>query len=346
MNAARDPVVWAGSGSIDAADHVIALSERWSAPIIVTHSAKRRWPNLEHALVIPYPPHEPAVAGLIAASDTMLVVGSDLDAMMTRTFDLQLPPNIVRVDIEQRDAADYYATEVFLQGNANQLIPLLNSKLDVRQHGGGERVRACLVNVRKDLLTAGADNEQATAFLEALDVMQDDAVVVCDMAIAGYWAVGYLRPRRRQILYPIGWGTLGFGLPAAIGAAVARPDRRVVVVCGDAGFLYSTGELATIVENRLAITIVVVDDDGYGMLRYAGSRSFARTFAMDLSSPDFVALGRSFGLSSETASTTADLATLLTRGPNEPPNLVHFRAVFTPPRMALLAQSNSTAAST
>ena len=96
----------------------------------------------------------------------------------------------------------------------------------------------------------------------------------------------------------MGWGTLGFALPASIGAACAGAGRAVVV-CGDGGMLFSVGELATIAQEELPITIVVQTDGGYGMLRYDEERMYDRTFAVDLQPPDFPRLAGAFGVPAE-----------------------------------------------
>jgi acetolactate synthase-1/2/3 large subunit len=114
------------------------------------------------------------------------------------------------------------------------------------------------------------------------------------MAIAGYWTAGFLPATRpRSFAYPLGWGTLGFAFPAAIGAAAS--GRRAVVVCGDGGFLFAPGELATAVQEKLPITILCVDDGGYGMLRFDARERYGREFASDLTSPDFVKVAAAFG---------------------------------------------------
>jgi acetolactate synthase-1/2/3 large subunit len=96
----------------------------------------------------------------------------------------------------------------------------------------------------------------------------------------------------------MGWGTLGFGFPAAIGAALAH-DGPTIAVCGDGGFLFACGELATVAQERPRLVTVIVDDGGYGMLRWdQDARGDARS-GVDLHTPDFVALARSFGVRAE-----------------------------------------------
>jgi acetolactate synthase-1/2/3 large subunit len=124
--------------------------------------------------------------------------------------------------------------------------------------------------------------------------------VVTDMCLPGYWLSGYWHPSQpRKLAYPLGWGTLGFGFPASVGAALAGAGPTVCV-CGDGGFMYACGELATVVQERIPLTIVLVDDGGYGMLRFDQVQSGETPFGVDLVTPDFVALANSFGVPAET----------------------------------------------
>jgi acetolactate synthase-1/2/3 large subunit len=120
------------------------------------------------------------------------------------------------------------------------------------------------------------------------------------MCLPGYWLAGYWRvPGPRKLAYPLGWGTLGFGFPAAVGAALAGAGPTVCV-CGDGGFMYACGELATVVQERIPMTIVLVDDGGYGMLRFDQRLSGEEPFGVDLLTPDFAALAGSFGVPATT----------------------------------------------
>jgi thiamine pyrophosphate-dependent acetolactate synthase large subunit-like protein len=143
-----------------------------------------------------------------------------------------------------------------------------------------------------------ADEPGAAQLLEVMErALPEETVVVADMCIPGYWLGGYRRvPLPRKLAYPVGWGTLGFGFPASIGAALAGAGPTVCVM-GDGGFMYACGELATVVEARVPVTIVLVDDGGYGMLRFDQRRAGDEPFGVDLVRPDFLELAASFGLS-------------------------------------------------
>jgi len=122
------------------------------------------------------------------------------------------------------------------------------------------------------------------------------AVVLADMAKPGYWLGGYYVPAGpRAMQYPMGWGTLGFALPASVGAAYGS-DAPVLAVVGDGGIAFALGELATLVQERLDVTVLVFEDGGYGMLAFDQDRAGEHHRGVDLVNPDFVALAGAFGI--------------------------------------------------
>jgi acetolactate synthase-1/2/3 large subunit len=145
--------------------------------------------------------------------------------------------------------------------------------------------------------SVAADDPDAAALLDVFGrALPDDAIVVADMCIPGYWLGGFWPvPGPRQLAYPMGWGTLGFGFPASLGAALSGAGPAVCVT-GDGGFLFACGELATAAQERIPVTIVLVDDGGYGMLRFDQERVGDQPFGVDLARPDFEALAQSFGV--------------------------------------------------
>ena len=167
--------------------------------------------------------------------------------------------------------------------------------------------------------------------LDALErALPDDAVVVADMCVAGYWYGGYGRvPRPRGLAYPVGWGTLGFGFPAALGTSLS--DRPTVAVVGDGGFLFACGDLATAAQERLPVTVVLVDDGGYGMLRYDFVKDGETPVGTELEPPDFVALAAAFRVAAREV-TVDGLTDAVREGiASGVPNLVVLKAVLDPP---------------
>jgi acetolactate synthase-1/2/3 large subunit len=331
LNASKLPVIWAGGGVISsgASDDLVAVAELLDAPVVTTFAGKGAVPP-EHPLALGFPPHQPEVTRLISNADAVLVVGSDLDGMNTQGWRLRLPKPRVVINIVSEDLRRNYAAQIPIESDAKAALSALAPSLAAKKRKGASRV-AQVRRAAQRSLRASKEFRQPYAFVGRLeDAVPDDAIVVADMAIPGYWAAAYYAaPGPRTFAYPLGWGTLGFALPAAIGAAAS--GRRTVVVTGDAGFLFAPGELATAVQERLPIAVVVVDDGGYGMLRFDELERFDQTFAADLATPDFVALARSFGVKGRKTSPESvdrDLAWALKQNG---PALLHLEAAWAPP---------------
>ena len=137
----------------------------------------------------------------------------------------------------------------------------------------------------------------------------------------------------RTFLYPTGSAVLGYAVPAAIGAKLARPERAVVAVAGDGGFMFSVAELATAVKYRLPIVFLVVNDDRYGAIKYLQQRMFeGRWGETELANPDFPALARAFGARGERLATVGALPAAIGRAlAADGPTLLELRMTIEPP---------------
>jgi acetolactate synthase-1/2/3 large subunit len=217
--------------------------------------------------------------------------------MNTQNWLQPQPPRIVAINVDEDDARKNYEVDVFVEGDAARVTADLAGRLEPR--GGLDELAARLHHLRA-VACEGLD-PRAMRFLDALSfALPDDAVVVADMCIPGYWIGGY-HPfhHPRKLLYPVGWGTLGFAFPASLGAALAGAGP-CVAVCGDGGFLFACGELATVAQEQIPLTVVIVDDGGYGMLRYDQDLAGSERFGVDLLTPDFEAMARAFGIRAQT----------------------------------------------
>jgi thiamine pyrophosphate-dependent acetolactate synthase large subunit-like protein len=296
---AERPLIWAGGGALrsQAGPEVAMLAERLAAPVIETYQA-RGLLGPDHACSVGLPPHVRQVGELWDDADVVLAIGTDFDGMSTQNWRQPAPPRLITINVDGQDAAKAYPVEVNLVGDATRTAGALVSRVPAREgmEALEERLTAMRAEVRADLL---AEQPDAVAFLDAFAGAVGDAVVVVDMCIPGYWLGAFHAvPRPRRLAYPVGWGTLGFGFPAALGSALAGVGRAVSV-SGDGGFLFACGELATMAQERIPLTAVIVDDGGYGMLRYDQVQAGDATFGVDLHTPDFVALARSFGVEAE-----------------------------------------------
>ena len=304
---AARPVVWAGGGALrsGAQEQVGALAERLGAPVLTTYMA-RGLLGTEHPCAVGLPPHLPAAGRLWDEADVVVSIGTDFDGMMTQNWAMPQPPKLVSINIDADDAAKNYKPDALLLGDAAEVTARLVERVAPRN--GLDQLRERLDAVRAEALAElEREHPDEMRFLSVFaDAVPADAVVVADMCIAGYW-LGALHPvsAPRKLAYPMGWGTLGYGFPLSIGSALAGTGP-VVSVSGDGGFLYACGELATVAQERIPLTAVIVDDGGYGMLRFDQRHRGEPTFGVDLATPDFEALARSFGIEAETVEGLGD----------------------------------------
>jgi thiamine pyrophosphate-dependent acetolactate synthase large subunit-like protein len=331
LSKAERPLVWAGGGALrsGAGEAVAAVAERLAAPVFTTSMA-RGLLGANHPCAVGLPPHLPAAGRLWDEADAVLAIGTDFDGMMTQNWAMPPPRHLVAINVDAADAAKSYEPELVLVGDAAPVTAALAERLEPRPPIGKEleRLRAsALAELERD---HPEEMRFVAAFREAVPA---DAVVVADMCIPGYW-LGALHPVAgpRRLAYPMGWGTLGYGFPLSIGSALAGTGP-VVCVCGDGGFLYACGELATVAQERIPLTVLIVDDGGYGMLRFDQRHSGDPTFGVDLVTPDFEAMARSFGIEAETVEGLGgEFARALARQTAvEAPTVLVARAALEPP---------------
>jgi acetolactate synthase-1/2/3 large subunit len=152
----------------------------------------------------------------------------------------------------------------------------------------------------------------ALGFFQGISAaMPRDGVLLLD-SLVGLW-LDRLHPAYgpATVRMPFGTGTLGFGVPAAIGAKLARPEREVVVVAGDGAFLYNPQELATMLLNRQKLTVIIANDGLYGAIKHTMAERFGRATAFELANPDFVRRGEAFGMRARRLSSADEVGAAL-----------------------------------
>jgi acetolactate synthase-1/2/3 large subunit len=297
LERARRPLIWAGGGALQsgAGETVARLAERLVAPVMLTFSARGLVPP-GHPCLLEASPHVPEVGALWDEADVVVGIGSDFDGMMTQGWKQPQPPHLVAINVDATDASKNYRPDLVIESDAKPAVEALTAGL--RERGGLDSLERRLRDLNRGVRERiAAEEPEASAFLAALEAaLPDDAVVVCDMCIPGYWLGGFHRtPAPRKLSYPLGWGTLGCAFPQGLGAALAE-SGPAVTISGDGGFLYACGELAAAKQEDIPLTAVIVDDGGYGMIRYDQDLHGDPREGVDLTNPDFVALAASFGV--------------------------------------------------
>jgi thiamine pyrophosphate-dependent acetolactate synthase large subunit-like protein len=331
---AERPLIWAGGGAMraGAGEAVGELARKIAAPVITTYQAAGLL-GADHPCDTGLPPFVPECGELWDDADLVIAIGSDLDGTSTQNWAQPQPRRMLAINVDADDAMKNYRPDVVLVGDARVVTDAVAEA--VPENSGVSALASHLEQLREQTWLRLDDEEpRATEFLRSVArALPDDAVVVCDMCIPGYWLGGFYRPAApRHLLYPLGWGTLGCAFPQALGASLAGRGPTVSF-SGDGGFLYAVGELATVAQEQLPLTAVIVDDGGYGMLRYDQKVKGDPTYGVDLKTPDFEALAKTFGIKAETVDGLGDeFGAALAQNARDPePSVLIAKAAIDPP---------------
>lgn len=323
LRAARRPALVLGGGARGAAAECLALAEELAAPVVTTANGKGIVAET-HPLALGVSLHSPAVQEWLADRDAVLAVGTELaESDLWSAGPPALNGTLLRVDLDPAQLYGGLRTAHPLLGDAALAVRAL---LDSCRHPGpgttprparADAARAEVVRLRglRDAETAERDARWLPFLRAVRSVLAPDAILTSDSAQCCYYgALPHLPlgPEGRY-LHPTGFGTLGYALPAAIGAKTAAPGREVVALSGDGGFQFSVQELATAVQERLTLPVVVFDNGGYGEIRDEMTARGDTPTAVGLSPVDLPALARAYGGRGERADTPAALADALTR---------------------------------
>ena len=294
---ASRPLVWAGGGiaTPEAAAALLRVVERLGAPVMTTQKGKGAIPS-DHPLHIGNWANEPPVRELIATCDLVLAVGTRFSYFPTGGWDLRLPERIVQIDIDPAELGRNYPIEVGVEGDALVALSAIESELDLLDHEPmpwrEDEVRVVLATVRAAL----GDHIEIDVLDQLRTALPPESLVFNDPTSIAFWARSlWETDRPRTWFVPSGFGTLGFALPAAIGAKVARPETPSVAIIGDAGVMFTIQDLMTAVEHRIPAVIVIFNDRGYGVERRHQDHLYGRRSGVDVIPPDFVALAAAFG---------------------------------------------------
>jgi acetolactate synthase-1/2/3 large subunit len=309
------PALWAGGGVLrsGAGPELGSLARALGAPVFMTCGGKGAIPADDPLAVDYWLPAEPA-RGLLAASDLLLAVGTRFTSMATGGWTLPLP-RLVQIDIDPGELGKNYPLELGLAGDARTVLRQL---VDAAPPGGFSPRASRAPGVTR--VRTAVEAEARRRFPDSLGLLaairsaaSREAVVVCDITTLGTLARRYFPVYEpRTFICPLGFGTLGSAYPLALGAKAGRPDRPVVAICGDGGFLFNAQELATAVQCGLDVVVVLVNDGGYGAIRdWQRRHAGGRFVGVDLHTPDFVGLARSFGAEAVRAETVDAVGPLL-----------------------------------
>jgi 5-guanidino-2-oxopentanoate decarboxylase len=300
-----------GGGARSAAAECRELAERLGAPVVTTANGKGIVSE-SHPLSVGVALHSPAVQRWLADRDVVVAVGTELAESDFWRQPTRLGRVLVRIDIDPGQMYSAQTADISLVTDARAGLRQLLGRLPARRRPRHARAQAAargLIDARD--APDRARDSRWVPYLRALrQVLAPDAIITSDSAMCCYYgALPHLPlgPEGR-FLHPTGFGTLGFALPAAVGALAAAPGRQVLALSGDGGLQFTIQELGTVADCGRPLPIVVFDNGGYGEIRAEMAERQQVPQPADLKTPDLAQISRAYGGHGGTVRSPAELA--------------------------------------
>ena len=301
INRADQVSVIVGGGAVDAKVEVRELVEKISAPTVQTCAGKgvvSDKSDLSFGARI----HFENVRQYIEESEIVIALGTQLAPTDLWENPLNLTGKLIQVDVTNDAFYRNVPADLGIKGDCKEVIKEILPLLEKKNKINVEK----LDNIKLDAINSGpsvtGNEETFEMAVEVLnvfrDVLKDDETLIADMTTPAYIAISeYETYDSRSFFHPIGFGTLGYSLPAAIGAKLAKPKKNLIALIGDGGFQFTMQELVVACEQKLSIPIVVWNNDGYGEIkRNEAAMGFDDFIAVDNQNPDFMKLADAYGI--------------------------------------------------
>ncbi|MEX2314633.1 MAG: thiamine pyrophosphate-dependent enzyme, partial [Thermomicrobiales bacterium] len=314
---ASKPLIYVGGGAVDASAAVSEIASMLGAPVICSIMGKGVVSDdhpygLGHAWD-PWGRANPADE-LLTACDAVLVLGSKLGAQETNFWKMPLPETMVRVDIDPLELELNYANPTV--GIAADVGATVDGLVEALRQRGSLTLGTSAGEVdqyRRRIRAAGEDETYHPYVVAIRDALPREGIIVQDMTMMSYrMNDAFPTYQPRSYLFPSSYGTLGFSVPAAIGAKIGKPGAPVVAVVGDGGFQFTMQEVATAIQFSVTLPIVIFNDSTYTAVEQAMKHEFdGRTMATDLVNPDYVKLADAYGIAGVRAESPSELGSAI-----------------------------------
>ena len=332
LAASERPIVLAGNGVLrrGASPELRALARGLHIPVAATFMGKGAMDDRSHLslMAVGLQARDHVLSGFDRA-DIVVCIGYDLVEYAPSSWNPGKRKRIIHIDTQPAEVDAAYRPEVELVGDIDGTLRRLLAALLPHGIGGrdaGERhaSREVLVHadLRTQLLAELGEHEANSAWpitpqraiADLRRALDPHDIVVSDVGAHKVWVARlYQAYEPNTVIISNGFAAMGIAIPGAIAAALVHPDRKVVALCGDGGFLMNSQELETATRVGANITVVIWRDDGYGLIDWKQRNEFGRPFGVEFGNPDFVAYAKSFGMAAFRPETAADLYPTLMR---------------------------------
>lgn len=308
LKGSRRPVILAGGGAISsgAGEALQRLAEYLQAPVLTTSEGKGALSDRHDlALGALRLRHDSITGDYLKETDVVLAVGTRLASP-----EILSGQTVVQIDVDPAEIGRNYPKTVGLVGDAKKTLESLYDAVSVLvpARSGHEKDIAAIKEARRN--SDHARQQPLAGFVSAIrNAVPDDGIIICGMTQVGYFSRSYFPVYHGGTFFTSSYfGNLGYAYPTALGAKVARPDKAVVAISGDGGFMYNVQELATAVQQKINAVVIVFNDSAFGnVLRDQRDRFKGRVYGSELHNPDFMTLAKAFGVRGARATNAEEL---------------------------------------
>jgi acetolactate synthase-1/2/3 large subunit len=309
---ARYPLVMAGNGVVRARadDELVAFAEKLKIPVATTFMAKGSIP-FSHELslgTVGLQSHDYVACGFDRA-DVVICVGYDMIEYHPHLWNKENTTKIIHIDLSPAEVDEHYILECGVVGDIGAALNGIAAEAMPRSESQAISLRETIV----EELNKHAENDAfpmvpQRIILDLRKALEVDDIVVSDVGAHKMWmARMYQAERPNTCIISNGFASMGIGLPGAIAAKLAYPQRTALTVTGDAGFLMNSQEIETALRIGVAIIILVWNDSKYGLIKWHQDRRFGRDTQIDFNNPDLVKYAESFGARGYRVESAGDL---------------------------------------
>ena len=312
LSSAKHPVIIAGNGVIryNASDELVRFAEAINAPVATTFMAKGVMPS-SHPLsigTVGLKAHDLVAFG-IEEADLVLCIGYDMVEYEPQHWNPEAKARIIHIDGSPAEVHTNYILEMGMVGDLKDSLSRL---ADRAEDNPDNKVTPLHETIMSELNAHGGDGgypvKPQKIIYDLRQAMDPEDIVISDVGAHKMWMARMFQAERpNTCIISNGFASMGIALPGAIAAKLVYPERNILAVCGDSGFLMNNQELETAIRLKLNITVLIFNDNKYGLIEWHQLREYGRESHVATGNPDFKMFAESFGAKGYKVEKTEDL---------------------------------------
>jgi len=322
ISAAKHPLIMAGNGVIrgKASSALTAFAEKLNIPVANTFMAKGVLPY-SHPLslgAVGLQAHDYVSCGFSRA-DVIICIGYDIVEYHPHLWHKEKNRKIIHIDLSPAEVDEYYIVETGVMGDISDALDAIGEKATRHDNDYGDTLHEVLVTeIEKYANDTGFPVKPQKILWDLRQVLNSEDIVISDVGAHKMWVARmYQADRPNTCIISNGFASMGIAVPGAIAAKLVNPDKTIVAVSGDAGFMMNSQEIETAMRIGTPIVILIWSDSQYGLINWHQLKAFGRPSNIDFTNPDFVRYAESFGAKGYRVNSADELLPVLKQAIND-----------------------------